>query len=86
MFAIQPTCQETVSLLRALFMGADGACVDLGGWSLIFALAGFVTGVFLLQKLANRLLFGREQNRPDPDTTPKLRAGQVSGHMRRELR
>lgn len=86
MFAIQPTCPETVSLLTALFLGADGACVDLSGRSLIFALVAFVLAVFLLQKLANRLLSGRPKAQQDADATPQLRAGQVSGHMRRELR
>jgi len=88
MFAIQPVCETTVSLLTALFLGADGACVDLGGRSLIFALSGFVVALVLLQKLANRLLFGARNPMPKatPKDAPRLRAGQVSGHMRRELR
>jgi hypothetical protein len=86
MFAIQPTCQETVSLLTALFLGADGACVDLNGRSLIFALVSFVLAVFLLQKLANRVLFGRSRARKEAEATPRLRAGQVSTHIRTELR
>jgi len=86
MFAIQPSCTETVSLLTALFLGADGACVDLSGRSLVFALVGFVLVVFLLQKLANRLLFGRRKAPQAVDAAPRLRAGQVSTHMRNEVR
>lgn len=86
MFAIQPTCQETVSLLTALFMGADGACVDLSGRSLVFALVAFVAAVFLLQRLANRLLLGRADAPASEAAEPRLRAGQVSTHLRHEMR
>lgn len=87
MFALQPICEETVSVLTALFLGADGACVDLGGRSLLFALLTFVAAVFLLQRLVNRLMFGRSKDKPDAaDPAPRLRSGQISTHMRQELR
>ena len=43
------TCAETVSILRALIFGADGACVDIGPTSLLGGVAVFIGAVVLLR-------------------------------------
>ena len=52
----EPICQEIVSILRAIFFGADGACVMLDMPSTLMALVPFVLGVFFLQWIARRLV------------------------------
>ncbi|MEO0830258.1 MAG: hypothetical protein AAFY03_07330, partial [Pseudomonadota bacterium] len=51
-------CQNTVSLLEAIVLGADGACIDIGLFSLLSALTVFVGGVVVLQWAARRVLRG----------------------------
>lgn len=60
------TCRETVSILWALVFGAGDACVSVSMWSVIFAILPFAAFVFLLQYIANTLLFGRRDRAGEP--------------------
>ena len=53
----ETVCRETVSILRALVFGADGACVEIGLWSILPVAAAFVLGVVGLQFGARMLLY-----------------------------
>ena len=77
MFAMIETCSETVSLLRALTLGAGEACVEISLPSLISVLVPFIASVLVLQWLARRVLFGPPKRRPDPTDRTLLRTGQV---------
>ncbi|MEL7149726.1 MAG: hypothetical protein AAGK71_03280 [Pseudomonadota bacterium] len=56
MFFEDVTCNETVSILEALVFGANGACVDIGMYSLLGAVAAFVGCVILIRLVAMRVL------------------------------
>jgi uncharacterized membrane protein len=49
------TCTETVSLLYAIVFGADGACVNIGMSSLIWAFVAFIVLVVIAQFFARKL-------------------------------
>lgn len=49
-------CSETVSILRAVIFGADGACIDIGLTSLLGGVALFIGLVVALRFAAAALL------------------------------
>lgn len=72
------TCPETVSLLRALVLGAGEACVQISVPSLIGLLVPFVVVVLGLQWLTRRLLFGAPKRRSEERRGPVVpRTGQL---------
>lgn len=55
------TCRETVGILEAMVFGTNGACIDLGMWSVLTAVMVFcllVVGLKILGKLTLVALFG----------------------------
>lgn len=49
-------CQETVSILQAIVFGADGACVDIGLFSILGGVALFMALVLLLRFVGSAIL------------------------------
>lgn len=69
--AFEPTvCTETVTLLRALTLGAGQACVSMGTGSILTLVAGFVLAVVALQFGANRLLGALKAPKRAPPPAP----------------
>ncbi|NKB26731.1 MAG: hypothetical protein GKR99_03880 [Rhodobacteraceae bacterium] len=63
-------CNETISIVEAVFFGADGACVDIGMPSLLAGVALFVAMVVALRFLGtaalSRILPSRRRERELP--------------------
>lgn len=71
-------CTSAVSLLRALIPGTQGACVEIAPASLVPLLVVFLIGVFILRRLARKMvaaLFGRD---PIEDESPRRPPGRAS--------
>ncbi|MDA8746966.1 hypothetical protein N9M66_02010 [Litoreibacter sp.] len=66
-FQTTPICESTVSLLRAITLGADGACVSLNTWSVLSLVGGFVVAVVVLQWVGRRVIGGRKSIRADAE-------------------
>ena len=49
-------CAETVSIIEAILLGADGACIDIGLTSLLVAVALFIGSVVALRTIAAALV------------------------------
>lgn len=67
-------CVEIVSLLWAVTMGADGACIDLGMSSLLTAIGFFIFAVFFVSLVGGRIVrrilatvFGKKKTAEVPE-------------------
>ena len=49
-------CTETISILEAIALGGDGACIDIGLSSVLGAVAGFIAVVLLIRFVAMQVL------------------------------
>lgn len=74
MFLDVTACTKTVSILEAILLGANGACIDLGMSSLLAAVAGFVVSVlvirFVAMQVLRRVFPGLRGRRSKPLTPP----------------
>ena len=75
------TCSETVTIIEAILLGADGACVDIGVTSLLGGVALFIgaviglrfVGISLLRRVFPSL---RRASKPsDEISVPQLEEG-----------
>ena len=74
------TCDSTVSVLHALVFGSDGACIELGQWSLVAVIVVFGAAVTVLQFVVKKLLFGHRD--PDPESRQPV-STRLEANMRR---
>ena len=61
-----PTCETTISLLRALTGFSKEACVSIELWSVATVIFPFIAGVVVLQYTAKRLLDRKRKSKPKP--------------------
>ena len=64
-------CQETVSILQAIVFGADGACVDIGVFSILGGVALFMALVLLLRFVGSAILRHAFRSLQRTKTSPK---------------